>query len=89
MSDIMAAIGGFLGMTWNFLMHTYIPGTEISFGVMFVGFAIISIGFHFLSLAVGVNIGEADVPSVPWGKPNNPTTGLTIRVNELRKNDSR
>ena len=58
MSNIMVAIKGFLSMTWNFLMHTYIPGTDIAFGVMFVGIAMIGIGFRFLSLAIGQNIGE-------------------------------
>ena len=58
MSNIMVAIKGFLSMTWNFLMHTYIPGTDIAFGVMFVGIAMIGIGFRFLSLAIGHNIGE-------------------------------
>ena len=89
MSDILYAIGGFLSLSWNFLMNTYIPGTEISFGVMFVGFVVISIGFRFLSLAVGYNIGGIDAPSIDWGVPRNNSTGLTIRVSELRKYDSR
>lgn len=58
MDDILALIRHFLGWSWDFLMHTYIPGTRIAFGVMFVGLCVISIGFRFLSLAIGHSIGD-------------------------------
>lgn len=68
MSDIMMAISGLLGNAWRFLMHTFIPGTQIAFGVFFIGFALIPVGFSFLSLAVGHSIGETgDFPMIQSG----------------------
>lgn len=83
----MEAIKGFLSMTWNFLMHTYIPGTDIAFGVMFVGLAMIGIGFRFLSLAIGYNIGDVGGFSgiVSYGA----TASKRYRVSSRRKNDTR
>lgn len=83
----MEAIKGFLSMTWNFLMHTYIPGTDIAFGVMFVGIAMIGIGFHFLSLAIGHNIGEVGGFSgiASYGS----TSSSRYRISDGRKNDAR
>lgn len=93
MSDIMEGIKGFLSMTWNFLMHTHIPGTDIAFGVMFVGLAVIDIGFRFLSLAIGVNVGEApDAPIIPFSVgevPRLPTPSNRIKISDKRKNDVR
>ena len=87
MSNIMVAIKGFLSMTWNFLMHTYIPGTDIAFGVMFVGIAMIGIGFRFLSLAIGHNIGEVGGFSgiASYGS----TSSSHYRVSDKRKSDAR
>lgn len=87
MSDIMVAIKGFLSMAWNFLMHTYIPGTDIAFGVMFVGIAMIGIGFRFLSLAIGVNVGE---PLGHW-ESIGPSHYVSYkpRITDGRKNDTR
>jgi hypothetical protein len=59
LSDILTGIGGILSNSWRFLMNTYIPATEISFGAMFIGLALIPVGFTFLSFALGHNIGEA------------------------------
>ena len=69
-------------------MHTYIPGTRIAFGVLFVGLAVIGIGFRFLSLAIGHNIGEIggfSAISARYGSrgSNNP------RLPPARKNDVR
>lgn len=87
MSDIVAVVRGFLSMSWNFLMHTYIPGTEISYGVMFVGLCVISIGFRFLSLAVGFSIGDwTSSPNEGYGKPPVITQ---YRISDGRKKDVR
>lgn len=87
MSNIMEAIKGFLSMTWNFLMHTYIPGTDIAFGVMFVGLAMIGIGFRFLSLAIGYNIG--DVGGFPGVESYGAAGSHKYKVSEGRKHDVR
>lgn len=67
-------------------MHTYIPGTHIAFGVMFVGLAVISIGFRFLSLAIGHSIGEmGGIPSAGYGS----SASNKYLISDGRKNDSR
>lgn len=43
---------------WKFFKID-IPGTHFSFGVVAVGCVLISIGFRFLSIMLGHNIGEA------------------------------
>ena len=83
----MVAIKGFLSMTWTFLMNTYIPGTDIAFGVMFVGIAMIGIGFRFLSLAIGHSIGEIGGVS---GMASYGSSGSNrYRITDGRKNDVR
>lgn len=80
MSNIMDAISGLLSNSWRLLMHTYIPGTDIAIGVMLIGLCIMSLGFKFLSIAVGHNVGEGDVGlSASVGFTRKPkTTSLTI-----------
>lgn len=86
MSEIVLAVKGLLSSSWHFLMHTYIPNTNIAYGVMLVGLAIMAIGFKFLSLALGHNIGEAgDLPKVGFGAPKS----TSLVVSDKRKNDVR
>lgn len=82
----MLAVKGLLSSSWHFLIHTYIPNTNIAYGVMLVGLALIPIGFKFLSLAVGHNIGEAgEMPNVGFGSPKS----TSLVVSDKRKNDVR
>lgn len=60
MYNIISAISGILESSWHFLMHTFIPGTQIAYGTLFIGLCAMAIGFRFLSIAVGHNIGEAE-----------------------------
>lgn len=86
MSEIMVAVNGLLSSTWHFLMHTYIPSTNIPFGVMLVGLALIPIGFKFFSLAVGHNIGDPRDSAGPgFGDPKS----HSLVVSDKRKNDVR
>lgn len=73
MTDIIQAITGLLGHSWRFLMHTFVPGTEISFGVLLIGLALVPIGFGFLCLAMGHSVGE--MPGIP-----DPIRGFDWRV---------
>jgi hypothetical protein len=82
LSDILAAIGGLFSNGWHFLMNTFIPGTDISFGAVFVGLALIPVGFSFLSIALGHNIGEATS-----GYGNIRSTQR--RLSKARENDTR
>lgn len=90
MSEIIAGIRGLLSGAWNFLMHTYIPGTKIAFGVFFVGLAMISLGFRFLSLAIGHNIGEVGgFAGIRSGFGYGASGSKNAQISAARKNDTR
>lgn len=56
----MSGIKSLLENGWKFFTQTDVPGTNISFAVLTIGLALISVGFRFLSIMLGHNIGEAD-----------------------------
>lgn len=86
MTDIIQAITGLLGHSWRFLMHTFVPGTEISFGVLLIGLALVPIGFGFLSLAMGHSVGETgSIPDVNYGS----SASKRLRISDGRKGDVR
>lgn len=89
MSDnLMSAISGFLSNAWSFFTETNIPGTEISFAVLFIGLALIPIGFQFLSIMVGHNIGETgEVGGEDYG--HWVRRGKNAKISDKRKNDVR
>lgn len=91
MNDILSFITMFLSKSWEFFKID-VPGTNFSFGVVLVGLALVGVGFRFLSIMLGHNIGEADPPT-PWLSPNSPygSRGLpsAYRLPEARKNDVR
>lgn len=90
MSDIVEAVRSLLSMTWHFLMHTFIPNTHIAYGVFLVGLAIIPIGFKFLSVAVGHNIG--DLPPVSDSVGSDSSGGYRsyqLRIADGRQDDVR
>lgn len=90
MSEIIAGIRGLLTGAWGFLMHTYIPGTQIAFGVFFVGLAMISLGFRFLSLAIGHNIGEVGgFSGLSSGVGYGASGSKNHKISDARKNDAR
>lgn len=75
----MEAISGLLSNSWRFLMHTFIPGTDIAYGVLLIGLCLISLGFKFLSIAIGHNIGEGDGVSASISFTRKPkSTALSI-----------
>lgn len=85
MSNIMLCIRALLENSWRFLMNTYIPGTHIAFGVFFVGLTLICIGFRFLSIALGVSIGEFSGAVEKYGARGSKKP----KVSPARRNDVR
>lgn len=66
-------------------MDVKIPGLDIPFAVLFIGIALINIGFRFLSLAVGFNVGSA--PDVSdFGTPR---SSKDMRIAVRREHDVR
>ena len=85
MSDVMIGISGLLSNAWRFLMHTVVPGTGIAYGVFFIGLALIPVGFQFLSIAVGHNVGEVGAPGGKYGS----RSSKRVSVSQKRKGDTR
>lgn len=86
MSDnLMSAVSAFLSNAWRFFTETKIPDTEIPFSVLFIGLALVPIGFRFLSIMVGHNIGETGVTGSDYGSRGS----KNAKISDERKNDSR
>lgn len=84
-NDLITAVSTFLSNGWRLFTETNIPSTEIPFSVLFIGLAIIPIGFRFLSIMVGHNIGETGVTGSDYGT----RTGKKAEISDKRKNDTR
>lgn len=60
-TELVQAIVWILRSGWNLLCNIYIPGTSISFGMLFIGIFLVNLSLRFLSLIVGVPFGAYDV----------------------------
>lgn len=89
MSDIVDGVSGLLSASWHFLMHTYIPATQIPFGVVFVGLCVMSLGFKFLSLVVGHSIGDPSDAADSYRMIPKRWRTLKARISAARQNDMR
>lgn len=86
-NDLATGIASWLSNAWRFFTEVTIPGTSITFGVLAIGLAVIPIGFRFLSLMAGHNIGETgfDKEVTDYG-----TRGSKkVKISNSRKNDVR
>lgn len=91
MSDILDFITLFLSKSWEFFKID-VPGTNFSFGVVLVGLALVGVGFRFLSIMLGHNIGEASPPEIDFFSSRAyGSTALSTHHNipPARKNDVR
>lgn len=73
MSDLMNGVKMLFENGWKFFTETDLPGTDMSLAVFFVGLTLIPIGFRFLSIMLGHNIGEADFSALD--RLHTPTSG--------------
>lgn len=84
MTDIVACFEMILGGGWSFLTETEVPGLGFSYAVLLIGLAIVPLGFKFLSLALGFNVGhssDSDGYGTRGSKRHN--------ISDSRKNDVR
>lgn len=87
-NDLLTAVTSFLSGAWHFFTDVTIPGTNITFAVMALGLAIVPIGFQFLSLMAGHNIGETgEVGGENYGHWTH--KGKNAKISANRKNDVR
>lgn len=80
-NDLLTAIQGFLSNAWRFFTDVTVPSTNITMGALALGLAIIPVALRFLSIAIGVNIGDAPADT-GYGNPK--TKSLTISDKRLR-----
>ena len=85
-NDLITAISTFLSNGWRFFTEVTIPSTNITFGVLAIGLAIIPVGFQFLSIMMGHNVGETGFSKEvsDYG-----SRGGKAKISDKRKNDTR
>lgn len=84
-NDLMIGISSFLTNSWRFFTDTTIPGTNITFAVLALGLALVPVGFQFLSIMTGHNIGETGVSGSMYGSRGS----KDAKISDKRKNDVR
>lgn len=84
-ADLMTAISGFLSNSWRVFTETTIPGTNITFAVLALGLALVPVGFQFLSIMTGHNIGETGFHGSAYGSRGS----NDAKISDKRKNDVR
>jgi hypothetical protein len=84
MSDLLELCIWFMSSTWEFFTQTYIPGTEVSVAVIFIGLLFTSVGFGLLSLVTGFPVGAGSITQA-YGSSGS----RKVKVSDARKNDTR
>lgn len=81
--DVLECIKVILTGGWQLLAKTEVPGLGFSYAMLFVTLALVPIGFAFLSLALGFNVGH--LTSDSYGTRSSRKT----KISDSRKNDTR
>lgn len=93
MSDLLSGITSLLEHGWKFFTQTTVPGTDISFAVLTIGLALVSVAFRFLSIMLGHSIGEADFSALSVFRPTayrfHNSVPVRYRISPSRKKDVR
>ena len=80
--EVLECIKVILSGGWQILAKTQVPGLGFSFAMLYVTLALVPIGFTFLSLALGFNLGHA---TDSYGTRSSRKT----KISDSRKNDVR
>lgn len=68
--EVLQAIKWLLGASWDFFTEVNVPGFDFSFGALFVGLFLASLGLRFLFMMLDLHIGSGDARNLP-DKPKN------------------
>lgn len=79
--EVIECIKVILTGGWQFLAKTQVPGLGFSFAMLFVTLALVPIGFNFLSLALGFNVGHE-------GDSYGTRSSKNAKISDSRKNDT-
>ena len=80
--EVLEIIKTILSGSWQILVKTQVPGLGFSFAMLYVTLALVSIGFLFLSLALGFNVGHM---TDSYGT----RSSRKAKISDERKNDTR
>lgn len=81
--EVLECIKTILSGSWQILVKTQVPGLGFSYAMLLVTLALVPIGFNFLSLALGFNVGH--LTSDSYGTRSSKKT----KISDSRKNDTR
>lgn len=81
--EVLECIKTILSGGWQFFVKTKVPGLGFSYGMLLVTLALIPVGFNFLSIALGFNVGH--LSSDTYGT----RSSKNAKISDARKNDTR
>lgn len=81
--EVLECIKTILSGGWQLLVKTEVPGLGFSYGMLLVALALVPIGFNFLSLALGFNVGHLTSDSYGTRSSKN------VKTSDARKYDTR
>ena len=85
MSDLFVGMQGIMKGAWSMLTGVTIPGTGITFAMLFLGLAFIDVGILILSLILGVGFGGSDTGGAGYGSRGS----KHAKIDKARKDDDR
>ena len=80
--EVLECIKVILTGGWQLLAKTEVPGLGFSYAMLFVTLVLVPIGFNFLSLALGFNVGQLTSESYGTRKSKK------VKIAASRRNDT-
>lgn len=81
--EVLECIKTILSGGWQFFVKTQVPGLGFSYGMLLITLALVSVGFNFLSIALGFSVGH--LTSDSYGT----RSSKKAKISDARKNDTR
>lgn len=62
--EVLQAIKFLLSSAWDFFTEVNVPGFDFSFGALFIGLFLASLGLRFLFMMLGIGVSSKDISSL-------------------------
>lgn len=59
--EVLQAIKWLLDMSWDFFTEVNVPGFDFSFGALFIGLFLASLGLRLLFMMLGIGVSSKDI----------------------------
>ena len=66
--EVLMAIKWFFQMSWDFFTEVNVPGFDFSFGALFIGLFLASLGLRFLFMMLGIGVSSKDYTGLHSGE---------------------